>query len=67
MEERRCKEAAMNQPMNVIVLAKENGQKFVFIPKGKGVLMLPAPDRESLFGIAPGVNAEGYRDRNDRY
>lgn len=31
MEERRCKEAAMNQPMNVIVLAKENGQKFVFI------------------------------------
>ena len=43
------------------------GQKIVFIPQGNGVLMLPAPELESLFGIAPGVNVEGYRERDDRY
>jgi AbrB family looped-hinge helix DNA binding protein len=48
-------------------LSWKPGQKLVFIPKGNGVLMMPAPDRDSLFGIAPGVNVEDYRDRNDRY
>jgi AbrB family looped-hinge helix DNA binding protein len=43
------------------------GQKLIFIPKGNGVLMMPAPEREALFGLAPGVNVEGYRDRNDRF
>ncbi len=43
------------------------GQKLVFIPKGNGVLMIPAPEREDLVGIARGADLEGYRDRNDRY
>jgi len=48
-------------------LSWKPGQKVVFIPKGNGVLMIPAPGLESLFGIAPGVNVEDYRDRDDRY
>jgi len=42
------------------------GQKLAFIPKGKGVLMIPVPDREALVGIARGANVDDYRDRNDR-
>jgi len=43
------------------------GQKIAFIAKADGVLMVSVPDREALFGIAPGVNTEGYRDRDDRF
>jgi AbrB family looped-hinge helix DNA binding protein len=43
------------------------GQKFVFIPKGDSVVLVPVPKREDLFGIAKGANPEDYRDRNDRY
>ncbi len=43
------------------------GQKLVFIPKGAGVLLTAAPTREDLVGVARGANAEGYRDRDDRY
>ncbi len=43
------------------------GQEFVFIPKGKGVLVMPVPGLEDLRGIAKGAKAEGYRDRKDRY
>jgi AbrB family looped-hinge helix DNA binding protein len=43
------------------------GQEFVFIPKGKGVLVMPVPEREALTGIAKGARTEGYRDREDRY
>ncbi len=43
------------------------GQEFVFIPKGKGVLVMPVPDLEELAGIAKGASKEGYRDRQDRY
>jgi AbrB family looped-hinge helix DNA binding protein len=43
------------------------GQKLAFIAKGKGVLMIPVPDREALVGIARGANIDDYRDRNDRY
>lgn len=45
----------------------EAGQEFVFIPKGKGVLVMPVPELEQLAGIARGARAEGYRDRKDRY
>ncbi len=45
----------------------EAGQEFVFIPKGKGVLVMPVPAREQLAGIAKGARTEGYRDRKDRY
>ncbi len=43
------------------------GQEFVFIPKGKGVLLMPVPELQQLAGIAKGAKREGYRDRKDRY
>jgi AbrB family looped-hinge helix DNA binding protein len=43
------------------------GQEFVFIPKGTGVLLVPVPRRDELFGIAKGANTGDYRDRQDRY
>ena len=43
------------------------GQEFVFIPKGKGVLVIPVPELGELAGIAKGARKEGYRDRKDRY
>ena len=45
----------------------EAGQEFVFIPKGKGVLVMPVPEFAELAGIAKGARKEGYRDRKDRY
>jgi AbrB family looped-hinge helix DNA binding protein len=43
------------------------GQEFVFIPKGKGVLLMPVPELEQLAGLAQGASTEGYRDRQDRF
>ncbi len=43
------------------------GQEFVFIPKGKGVLVMPVPDLQELAGIAKGARTTGYRDRKDRF
>ena len=43
------------------------GQKFAFIPKGSGVLLVPVPERGDLIGMAKGADATGYRDRNDRF
>lgn len=43
------------------------GQEFVFIPKGKGVLLMPVPSLEDLKGLAKGANPSDYRDRKDRY
>jgi len=45
----------------------EAGQEFVFIPKGKGVLLMSIPRLEELAGIAKGARKEGNRDRNDRF
>jgi AbrB family looped-hinge helix DNA binding protein len=45
----------------------EAGQEFVFLPKGKGVLMMPVPEFKQLAGIAKGASKVGYRDRQDRY
>ena len=45
----------------------EAGQEFVFIPKGKGVLVMPVPEFEQLAGLAKGARRDGYRDRKDRY
>jgi AbrB family looped-hinge helix DNA binding protein len=44
----------------------EAGQEFVFIPKGKGVLVMPVPEFKDLAGIAKGARSSGYRDRKDR-
>ncbi len=43
------------------------GQQFVFIPKGKGMLVMPVPSLDELKGIAEGANTSNYRDRNDRF
>jgi AbrB family looped-hinge helix DNA binding protein len=43
------------------------GQEFVFIPKGKGVLLMPVPSLEDLKGLAKGADPSNYRDRQDRY
>ena len=43
------------------------GQEFVFIPKGKGVLLMPMPELKQLAGIAKGARTRSIRDRNDRY
>jgi AbrB family looped-hinge helix DNA binding protein len=42
------------------------GQKLVFVPKGNGVLLVPAPALDDLRGIARGADPENYRDRDDR-
>jgi AbrB family looped-hinge helix DNA binding protein len=44
----------------------EAGQEFVFIPQGRGVLLMPVPELQHLAGIAKGARTEGYRDRMDR-
>ena len=43
------------------------GQEFVFIPKGKGVLLMPVPELAQLAGIAKGAKTSSVRDRNDRF
>ncbi len=43
------------------------GQKFVFLPKGGGFVLVPVPQPKELFGIAKGANPDGIRDRRDRY
>jgi bifunctional DNA-binding transcriptional regulator/antitoxin component of YhaV-PrlF toxin-antitoxin module len=45
---------------------REAGQRFVFLPKGDGVLPMPVPRPEDLRGIAPRARRSGYRDRDDR-
>lgn len=42
------------------------GQKFAFVPRGSGVLLVPIPELEDLKGIARGADAKDYRDRSDR-
>ena len=43
------------------------GQEFVFIPKGKGVLLMPVPELQQLAGIVKGAKTQAIRDRKDRY
>ena len=43
------------------------GQEFVFIPKGKGVMVMPVPELGELAGLARGADPAGYRDRKDRF
>ncbi len=43
------------------------GQKFAFIPKDGGVMLVPVPRQEDLAGSMRGTNTENYRDRHDRY
>ena len=42
------------------------GQEFAFIPKGKGILLLPVPRAEEMRGLARGAKPDAYRERLDR-
>jgi AbrB family looped-hinge helix DNA binding protein len=42
------------------------GQKFAFVPRGSGVLLVPIPELQDLKGIARGADPADYRDRSDR-
>ena len=43
------------------------GQKFAFVPRGAGYVLVPVPTLDQLQGMAKGADKSGYRDRNDRY
>jgi AbrB family looped-hinge helix DNA binding protein len=43
------------------------GQEFVFVPKGRGMLLMPVPDLSDLRGLAKGASNDFVRDRTDRY
>ena len=43
------------------------GQKFAFIPKGHGVMLIPPPTIDELRGIAKGADPTDFRDKSDRY
>jgi len=42
------------------------GQELAFVPKGRGVLLIPIPTLEELAGSIPDANPSNYRDRSDR-
>ncbi|WP_428484373.1 AbrB/MazE/SpoVT family DNA-binding domain-containing protein [Rhodopila sp.] len=55
-------------PTSIRSLRKwQPGQKFAFIPKDGGVMLVPVPRQEDLAGSMRGANTENHRDRNDRY
>lgn len=43
------------------------GQKFAFVPRGTGYVLVPVPTFEELKGMLSGANTDNVRDRNDRY
>ncbi len=43
------------------------GQRFAFVPRGAGVVLVPIPDIGDLPGMARGAGATDVRDRDDRY
>lgn len=42
------------------------GQTFAFLPKSKGVLLVPVPRKERLAGLAKGADPANFRDRHRR-
>ena len=46
--------------------AWQAGQRFVFIPKGKGMLLMPVPEFNELAGLAKKAKSKEHRDRKDR-
>jgi AbrB family looped-hinge helix DNA binding protein len=46
--------------------AWQAGQQFVFIPKGKGMLLMPVPELQHLAGMAKNAKSKTHRDRKDR-
>jgi AbrB family looped-hinge helix DNA binding protein len=44
-------------------LALRRGERVAFVAKLEGLLIVRAPKREELAGMARGANTEGYRER----
>jgi bifunctional DNA-binding transcriptional regulator/antitoxin component of YhaV-PrlF toxin-antitoxin module len=42
------------------------GQKFAFVPRPSGLMLVPIPSLDDLRGIAAGAKNSDYRDRDDR-
>lgn len=42
------------------------GQEFAFLPKGRGVLVMPVAELDELVGLARGAKTQGVRDRTER-
>jgi AbrB family looped-hinge helix DNA binding protein len=43
------------------------GQRFAFIQKGTGVMLVPVPEPGDLAGLAKGANPADYREQDDRF
>ncbi len=43
------------------------GQRFVFLPRNGGFVLVPVPEVDDIFGIAEGADPTNYRDREDRF
>ena len=46
--------------------AWQAGQQFVFIPKGKGMLLMPVPELRHLAGLAKNAASKAHRERKER-
>jgi AbrB family looped-hinge helix DNA binding protein len=42
------------------------GQRFAFVPRGSGGMLVPVPELDDLMGSAHGADPSDYRDRSDR-
>ncbi len=42
------------------------GQEFAFVPRGKGVVLVPVPSRDELRGMFKGADTSDVRDHTDR-
>jgi AbrB family looped-hinge helix DNA binding protein len=43
------------------------GQEFAFLPKGRGVLVMPVAELDDLVGLARGAKTSHSRDRTERF
>jgi bifunctional DNA-binding transcriptional regulator/antitoxin component of YhaV-PrlF toxin-antitoxin module len=43
------------------------GQKFAFVPRPSGLMLVPIPNLQDLRGMAKGSRPTDYRDRDDRF
>ena len=43
------------------------GQEFAFLPKGRGVLVMPVAELDELVGLARSAKRRDARDRSERF
>lgn len=43
------------------------GQRFAFLPRNGGFVLVPVPEVDDILGIAKGADPTNYRDREDRF